>query len=159
MEEFSPPRRVNTDTALRQAQEYQLERLIPPSIVTNSIDEGEESLNRRMERFSSLSANVDEQFRRRSATSQRSSSAEAPGNWLYSHLHYTRILASVICVQSLFEIIFVLAVGGVFGKSGSYIAIGFLLFLLLLAFLGIIDGVRQRMQDVERENTEVRKES
>ena len=74
-------------------------------------------------------------------------------NPYYSGIHYRRILACVSIFTLGFQVLFAVALGGVFGEWGYLLASIFLVVLLVVSSVVVIDGVRQRMWEIKMETT------
>ncbi|KAL8793710.1 MAG: hypothetical protein Q9195_003651 [Heterodermia aff. obscurata] len=74
-------------------------------------------------------------------------------NPYYSGIHYRRILACISIFTLGYQILFALALGGVFGGWGNFLASVFLVLLLTVSFIVVVDGVRQRMWEIKMDIT------
>ena len=74
-------------------------------------------------------------------------------NPYYSGIHYRRILLCVSIFTLAFQVLFALALGGVFGEWGYLLASVFLVVILVVCSVVVINGVRQRMWEIKMETT------
>ena len=74
-------------------------------------------------------------------------------NPYYSGIHYRRIFVCVFIFIFVYQNLFSLALGGVFGGWGNFLASMFLVVLLGVCAIVIIDGVRYRIWEIKMENT------
>ena len=74
-----------------------------------------------------------------------------PTKHRHLRIPYARILTFIISFQVIVQILFALALGGVFGYGGFFFAAVFLILLVAVAVTGIVNGVRLRISQIKRE--------
>ena len=176
------PNHMNTGLSLRWANRYQLEQSGPfeddhqtardteneetlevdssqrdtGKGETPEVDSSQRTQNNETDESSPSSAQVGAP---QSVQQLRAASNTQPGipktipNPYCSGIHYRRILVCVSVFSLGYQVLFALALGGVFGEWGYLLASIFLIILLVVSLVVVIDGVRQRMWEIKKETT------
>lgn len=159
------PNHMNTGLSLRMVNSYQLEQCSPSAgDDQTTTDARKEALKidstQRTQYIATdaastpsaqLSSSQSNQQPRAASNTQPSIPMTIP-NPYYSGIHYRRILVCVCIFVLVFQVLFALALGGVFGEWGYLLASIFLVVLLVVSAVVVIDGVRQRMWEIQMEN-------
>ena len=158
---------MDTGSSLRWANSYQVEQSGPPEdhhqVATDTgneeaseVDSSQRIQNNEGDAVSPSSAQTSTS---QSNQQPRAVSNTQPGiprtipNPYYSGIHYHRILVCVSIFVLGFQVLFALALGGVFGDWGYLLASVFLVVLLAVSCIVVIDGVRQRMWEIKMDTT------
>ena len=156
---------MDTGLALRLANNYQIEQSSPSeddhqATTDTENEEAPEAdsshgiQNIATDAVSPSSAQISTS---QSSQQQRAASITQPGvprtipNPYYSGIHYRRILVCVSIFVLGYQVLFALALGGMFGEWGQILALIFLVVLLTVSAVMLIDGIRQRMEEIKME--------
>ena len=97
-------------------------------------------------------ATLDSMQETQSASTPQESPKRTVPKAVYAKIHYHRILTCVFLFQFTFQLLFALALGGVFGEEGYLVASCFLVVLIAVAVFVIVDGTRQRLMEIKEIN-------
>lgn len=157
--------RKDTGWAIAQLNNYRSEGLVPNDLSLHNSQAIEEEQEQTVSEgitenagtvtaSTSLSkiASSESTQEKQSSSIPQQASGKTKTRAVYANIHYRRILTCVFLFQFTFQILFALALGGVFGEEGYLVASCFLVVLIAVAVFVVVDGTRQRLMEIKGTN-------